>query len=123
MVGGNGLNSPKFISLAGNAGEGVAIGAASFLGNAFAGNRGFVARYTRKFGTGPDQFAAQAYAAAQIAAAVVKGGATTSDRFCDALRKLSVVPTVLGPVNFAPIRDVRAASAIVRVNRGAFAYF
>lgn len=123
VVGGNGLNSPKFISLAGSAGDGVVIGAAYYLGNAYAGNRGFVARYARKFGTGPDQFAAQAYAAAQIAAAAVKGGATTSEQFCDALRKLAVVPTVLGPVNFAPTRDVRAASAIVRVNRGAFAYF
>ncbi len=123
LIGGNGLNSPKFISLAGDAGDGVVIGAAYYLGNSYAGNRGFVDRYKKKFGTGPDQFAAQAYAAAQIAASAVKGGAATSEQFCNALKKLSVVQTVLGPVNFTPSHDVKAASAIVRVTKGGFAYF
>ncbi|GAC1302320.1 MAG: ABC transporter substrate-binding protein [Vulcanimicrobiaceae bacterium] len=123
LIGGNGLNSPKFISLAGDAGDGVVIGAAYYLGNAFAGNRGFVDRYQRRYGVGPDQFAAQAYAAAQIAASAVRGGATTSEQFCSAFKKLAVVQTVLGPVNFLPSRDVKSATAIVRVNKGAFAYF
>ncbi len=123
LIGGNGLNSPKFIALAGAAGDGVVIGSAYYLGNNFAGNRAFVDRYKKKFGSGPDQFAAQAYAAAQIAASAVKSGATTSEQFCAAFKKLSVVQTVLGPVNFMPSRDVRAASAIVRVSKGGFAYF
>lgn len=123
LIGGNGLNSPKFISLAGDAGDGVVIGAAYYLGNSYAGNRGFVDRYKKKFGTGPDQFAAQAYAAAQIAATAVRAGATSSEQFCSTLKKLSVVQTVLGPVNFLPTRDVKAASAIVRVHKGGFAYF
>ncbi len=123
LIGGNGLNSPKFISLAGDAGTGVVIGAAYYLGNNYAGNRGFVDRYRKKFGTGPDQFAAQAYAAAQIAAAAVKGGATTSEQFCTTFKKLNVVQTVLGPVAFQGSRDVRAASAIVRVTKNGFAYF
>ncbi len=123
LIGGNGLNSPKFISLSGDAGDGVVIGAAYYLGNNYAGNRAFVDRYKKKYGTGPDQFAAQAYAAAQLAAAAVKGGATTSEQFCNAFKKLSVVQTVLGPVNFQPSRDVKAASAIVRVAKNGFAYF
>ena len=123
LIGGNGLNSPKFISLAGDAGTGVVIGAAYYLGNNYAGNRGFVERYKKKYGTGPDQFAAQAYAGAQIAAAAVKAGATTSDQFCATFKKLKVVQTVLGPVAFLPSRDVRAASAIVRVTKNGFAYF
>ncbi len=123
LIGGNGLNSPKFISLAGDAGTGIVIGAAYYLGNSYAGNRGFVDRYKKKFGTGPDQFAAQAYAAAQIAAAAVKAGATTSEQFCAAFKKLSVVQTVLGPVAFQSSRDVRAASAIVLVTKNGFAYF
>jgi branched-chain amino acid transport system substrate-binding protein len=123
LIGGNGLNSPKFISLAGDAGTGVVIGAAYYLGNNYAGNRGFVDRYKKKFGTGPDQFAAQAYAAAQIAASAIKNGATSSDQFCATFKKLSVVQTVLGPVNFQASRDVRAASAIVRVTKSGFAYF
>ncbi len=123
LIGGNGLNSPKFISLAGDAGTGVVIGAAYYLGNNYVGNRGFVDRYKKKFGTGPDQFAAQAYAAAQIVASAIKNGATTSEQFCTTFKKLSVVQTVLGPVNFQPSRDVKAASAIVRVTKSGFAYF
>ncbi len=123
LIGGNGLNSPKFISLSGDAGDGVVIGAAYFLGNSYGGNNGFVDRYKKKFGTGPDQFAAQAYAAAQIAASAIKGGATATEQFCATFKKLSVVKTVLGPVNFQSSRDVKAASAIVRVSKGAFAYF
>lgn len=123
LIGGNGLNSPKFISLAGDAGTGVVIGAAYYFGNNYAGNRGFVDRYKKKFGTGPDQFAAQAYAAAQIAASAIKNGATSSDQFCATFKKLNVVQTVLGPVNFQASRDVRAASAIVRVTKNGFAYF
>ncbi len=123
LLGGNGLNSPKFISLTGDAGTGLVIGAAYYLGNNYAGNRGFVERFKKKYGTGPDQFAAQAYAGAQIAAAAVKAGATTSEQFCATFKKLSVVQTVLGPVNFRPSRDVNAASAIVRVTKNGFAYF
>ena len=123
LIGGNGLNSPKFISLAGDAGTGVVIGAAYYLGNNYAGNRGFVDRYTKKFGTGPDQFAAQAYAAAQIVASAVKNGATSSEQFCASFKKLTVVQTVLGPVAFQSSRDVKAASAIVRVTKNGFAYF
>ncbi len=123
LIGGNGLNSPKFITLAGDAGDGVVIGAAYYLDNNYAGNRAFVQSYKQRYGTGPDQFAAQAYAAAQITAAAVKSGATTSEQLCNAFKKLRVVQTVLGPVNFQPSRDVKAASAIVRVSKGGFAYF
>jgi branched-chain amino acid transport system substrate-binding protein len=123
MIGGNGLNSPQFMALAGPAAEGVVVGAAYYLGNSYPGNRDFVARYKKKYGVGPDQFAAQAYAAAQIVAATVKAGATTSEQFCAGFKKLPVVHTVLGPVAFQPSRDVRAASAILQVKKGAFAYF
>ena len=123
VVGGNGLNSPKLISLAGDASDDVVVGAAYYVGNNYTGNAAFVSRYKKKFGIGPDQFAAQAYAAAQIAAAAVKGGASSSADFCSAFAKLRVVQTVLGPVSFAPTRDVRAASAIVKVSKGAFAFF
>jgi branched-chain amino acid transport system substrate-binding protein len=123
VIGGNGFNSPRFIELAGNAGEGAVFGAAYFAGNAYAGNGGFVQRYVRRFGMEPDQFSAQAYAAAQIAAAAVKSGATTSAGICTALKKLALVSTVLGPVNFLPSRELHAASAIVVVSKGSFVYF
>ncbi len=122
-IGGNGLNSPKFMQLAGDAADGVVIGAAYYLGNNYSGNKAFVERYKAKFGSGPDQFAAQAYAAAQIIAAAVKSGAATPEQFCGQFKKLNVVQSVLGPVNFQPSRDVKAASAIVQVAKGAFTFF
>jgi branched-chain amino acid transport system substrate-binding protein len=122
-IGGNGLNSPKFIELAGPAAEGVVVGAAYYPGNSYGGNREFVARYKQRFGSAPDQFAAQAYAAAQITARAVRDGATTSEQICTAFKRLPVVQTVLGPVAFEPSRDVRAASAVLQVKGGGFAYF
>ena len=123
VIGGNGLNSPKFMELAGGAAEGVVIGAAYFIGNSSPGNRAFVERYTKRFGAGPDQFAAQSYAAAQIVAHAVKEGATTSDALCAAFKRATSVPTVLGPVGFEASRDVRAPSAILEVMHGAFTAF
>jgi branched-chain amino acid transport system substrate-binding protein len=123
VIGGNGLNSPKFIELAGPAADGVVVGAAYYVGNGYSGNKDFVARYKKKFGALPDQFAAQSYAAAQIAAHAVKEGATTSEELCAAFKRLKVVPTVLGPVGFEPTRDVAAASAILQVKGGAFTFF
>jgi branched-chain amino acid transport system substrate-binding protein len=123
LIGGNGLNSPKFVELAGSAADGVVVGAAYYVGNDYAGNREFVARYKKMFGSPPDQFAAQAYAAAQIAARAIKDGATTSGQICSAFKRLPLVPTVLGPVAFDPSGDVRAAGAILQVKNGAFVFF
>jgi branched-chain amino acid transport system substrate-binding protein len=123
LTGGNGLNSPKFIELAGAAGDGVIVGAAYYLGDTRGGNKAFVERYNKKFGKNPDQFAAQAYAAAQIVAAAIKGGATSSGQFCSFFGNMKPLMTVLGPVSFATSRDVRADSAILEVSKGAFIPF
>jgi branched-chain amino acid transport system substrate-binding protein len=123
LTGGNGLNSPKFIENAGLAGDGVIVGAAYYLGDTRGGNKAFVERYTKKFGKAPDQFAAQAYAAAQIVAAAIKGGATSSGQFCSFFGNMKPLMTVLGPVSFASSRDVRADSAILEVSKGAFVPF
>jgi branched-chain amino acid transport system substrate-binding protein len=82
MIGGNGLNSPKFIALGGKNAE-------------------------------------QAYAAAQVIAALARAGASTSSQFCDGLKKISV-PTVLGQLSFNPAHDAMAPSAIMIVSKGAF---
>jgi branched-chain amino acid transport system substrate-binding protein len=123
IVGGNGLNSPKLFSLAGSAAEGVVVGAAYFSGNAYPGNREFVADYQKRFGAPPDQFAAQSYAAVQIVAAAVKTGKSTPAEMCSALGALAPVATVLGPFTFAADRNAKAPSAILTVKDGKFAAF
>jgi ABC-type branched-subunit amino acid transport system substrate-binding protein len=71
----------------------------------------------------PDQFAAQAYAAAQVVAALVKSGASTKDEFLAALQKVRIVQTVLGPIAFDQNRDVKAAAVVLQITKDGFAYF
>lgn len=122
MMGGNGLNSTEMYKVAGPASEGVVVGAAWFIGSQYTGNLDFVKRFKAKYGVLPDQFAAQAYAGAQLVAALVRNGATTKDEFLAGLRGLTAVPTVLGPVAFDQNRDVRAAPVILEIAKDGFAY-
>ncbi len=123
ITGGNGLNAPKFIENGGAAADGVIVGASYYVNGTQRGNREFVERYAAKFGGKPDQFAAQAYAAAQIVAATVKAGVTTSEGFCKHFEGMKPLATVLGPVSFLSTRDVKAESAILEVKSGSFVPF
>jgi branched-chain amino acid transport system substrate-binding protein len=122
MLGGNGLNSTQMYQVAGPASQGVVVGAAWFIGGKYTGNLEFVKRFKAKYGNNPDQFAAQAYAAAQVVASLAKNGATTKDEMLSGLRGLRVVQTVLGPIAFDQNRDVRAAPVVLRIVKGGFAY-
>lgn len=121
MMGGNGLNSPKMYEVAGPAAQGVVVGSAWYIGSVTGGNNTFVARYQRKFGSLPDQFAAQAYAAAQIIAALAREGNTTKGELCSAMAHLPTVQTVLGPYSFEPNRDAKGAAVVLQIVPGGFA--
>jgi branched-chain amino acid transport system substrate-binding protein len=123
MMGGNGLNSPEMYAVAGPAAQGTVVGAAWFSGAKYPSNLDFVKRYTAKYGKGPDQFAAQSYAAAQIIATLVKGGATTKDEMAAGLRSARVIQTVLGPIGFDQNRDVKSSPVILSIVKDGFAYF
>lgn len=122
MMGGNGLNSTQMYKVAGPASRGVVVGAAWFIDNDYTGNRAFVKRFEAKFGTTPDQFAAQAYAGAQVVAALVRQGATTRQQMLVGLRDLRLVQTVIGPIAFDANRDVKAAPVILQIAPNGFAY-
>jgi branched-chain amino acid transport system substrate-binding protein len=123
MLGGNGLNSTQMYQVAGPAAQGVVVGAAWFIGNKYTGNDSFVKRFKAKYGTFPDQFAAQAYAGAQVVASLVRGGATSRDDMIAGLRGLRLVQTVLGPIAFDQNRDVKAAPEVLEITSNGFAYF
>jgi branched-chain amino acid transport system substrate-binding protein len=123
MMGGNGLNSTKIYDYAGPAALGVVVGAAWSINGNYTGNASFVQRFKKKYGVDPDQFGAQAYAAAQLSAQLVKDGKASKDEMCAALHDLRVAQTVLGPIAFDPSRDVKAAPVILQIARGGFAYF
>jgi branched-chain amino acid transport system substrate-binding protein len=122
MLGGNGLNSTQMYQAAGPASKGVVVGAAWFIGGKYTGNLEFVSRFKKKYGNNPDQFAAQAYAAAQVVAALVKNGATTKEQMLAGLRGLHLVQTVLGPIAFDENRDVKAAPVVLQITQNGFSY-
>ncbi|HXP92138.1 MAG TPA: ABC transporter substrate-binding protein, partial [Candidatus Binatia bacterium] len=121
MMGGNGLNSPKMYEVAGPNAEGVVVGSAWFIGGQTGGNGTFVARYQKRFGSLPDQFAAQAYAAAQIIASLAREGNVTPAALCNGMKNLKTVQTVLGPYSFEPNRDARGAPVVLQIVKDGFA--
>ncbi|MBV8748603.1 MAG: ABC transporter substrate-binding protein [Candidatus Eremiobacteraeota bacterium] len=123
MFGGNGLNSPDMYGVAGPAAQGVVVGAAWYSGAKYPSNVDFVKRYTAKYGKGPDQFAAQSYAAAQVVAYLVAHGATTKDEMTSALKNVRVIQTVLGPIGFDANRDVKSSPVILSIVKDGFTYF
>ena len=123
MMGGNGLNSPEMYSVAGPAAQGIVVGAAWYSGAKYSSNVDFVKHYSAKYGKGPDQFAAQSYAAAQIVAYLVAHGATTKDEMTAGLKNVRVIQTVLGPIGFDPNRDVKSSPVILSIVKDGFTYF
>jgi branched-chain amino acid transport system substrate-binding protein len=123
MIGGNGLNAPDMYSVAGPAAQGTVVGAAWFSGAKYPSNLDFVKAYTAKYGKGPDQFAAQSYAAAQIVAYLVAHGATTKDEMLAGMRNVRVIQTVLGPIGFDTNRDVKSSPVILSIVKDGFSYF
>ncbi|MFZ6861796.1 ABC transporter substrate-binding protein [Undibacterium sp. Ji67W] len=68
FIGGNGFNSPKLFDIAKDAADNTLMGSPWSAENPSAANKQFMADYKAKYGSDPDQFAAQAYDALQIVA-------------------------------------------------------
>lgn len=122
FIGGNGLNSPKVLEIAGAAADGLLVGSPWFIGKTDAANRKFVADYNAKYGGDPDQFAAQAYDALHVAAAAIDSAKElTGEAIRDALAKTKIVG-VTGPISFTPDRDPADSSGvlILEVAQGKF---
>lgn len=124
FIGGNGFNSPKLAQLAGPAAEGAISGAAWFIGADTPGNQEFVAAYRAKYGSDPDQFAAQAYAGMYILANAIKqAGSADVEAIRAALGQIKDLPTVLGPFSFDANRDPVHPPVVQIVKDGKFALF
>jgi branched-chain amino acid transport system substrate-binding protein len=124
FIGGNGLNSAQLAKLAGPAAEGAISGAAWFIAADTPGNRAFVQAYQQKYGSPPDQFAAQAYAGVYLLAQAIRDAdASTGPAIRDALAKLKDVDTVLGKFSFAENREAVHTPIVQEVKNGEFALF
>ncbi|HLZ71904.1 MAG TPA: ABC transporter substrate-binding protein [Dehalococcoidia bacterium] len=121
IIGGNGFNSPAFIKGAGDAAEGVIVGAAWNSGSSNPLSQKFIAAYKAKYNSDPDQFAAQAYTGVYIMAQAMKiAGSTERQAIRDALPKVKDFDTVLGKFNFTEKRDALHDAVIQVVQGGKF---
>ena len=97
IVGGNGFNSPALMKDAGEAAEGVIVGAAWNSASENPENAAFLEAYEAKYDAAPDQFAAQAYAGMQLIDEAVRAGCSADrEAIKENLVEVKDVPTVLG---------------------------
>ncbi len=121
IIGGNGFNSPAFITGAGAAAEGVIVGAAWNSASTNPLSQKFIAAYKAKYNSDPDQFAAQAYTGVYILAQAMKiAGSSERQAIRDALPKVKDFDTVLGTFNFTDKRDASHDAVIQVVQSGKF---
>ena len=102
VMGGNGLNSPELMKIAGDAADGVLVGSPWFVGKDDPDVQAFVKEYNERYGTDPDQFAAQAYDALGIFAQAAKaeGASNNREAFRDALAAIKDYQGVTGSFSF-----------------------
>jgi branched-chain amino acid transport system substrate-binding protein len=125
ILGGNGFNSPALIKNAGEAAEGVIVGAAWNISSTNPLNVKFVDDYTKKYSRPPDQFAAQAFTGVHIAYRAVKDAGAVDNRKAirDAMVKIKGMDTLLGKFSFTDGRDADHAPVVQEVKAGKFAVF
>ena len=122
IIGGNGFNSPALIKGAGEAAEGVIVGAAWNSASENEQNVAFIEAYTERFDAAPDQFAAQAYAGMQIIDEAVRANCSGEREDIKAgLGEITDVPTVLGEVTINENRDAEHEALVQVVEGGKFA--
>lgn len=106
IIGGNGFNSPAVLEQAGEASNGVVVGAAWNIASPAPLSVLFTDAYTEAYGSAPDQFAAQAYTGAWLMATAIRC-ADSVDRTAirDALAAIQDFPSPLGLFSFDENRD------------------
>ncbi len=94
VVGGNGMNSTKVFDLAKGSSDGLYVGSPWSASNATAENSRFIKAYGARFGSDPDQFAAQGYDAMYIVAEALRKTKLTSNLASDRAALRDALPTV-----------------------------
>ncbi|MEF7614482.1 ABC transporter substrate-binding protein [Aquincola sp. MAHUQ-54] len=94
VIGGNGMNSVKVFELAKGASDGLWVGSPWSIENKTKENSAFIDAYNKKFGAAPDQFAAQAFDAMQIATQALKTVKLTGDLAKDRVALRNALPEV-----------------------------
>lgn len=122
IIGGNGFNSPQLMADAGDAAEGVVVGAAWNSTSATPENQAFLEAYRGAYDADPDQFAAQAYTGLYLIDAAIQSACSIDPvELRDSLASLADVPTPLGSFSFDENRDAVHPAVVQIVEDGAFA--
>jgi branched-chain amino acid transport system substrate-binding protein len=98
LIGNTGMASPNYVKAGGKAVEGTYLPAEFVPTGVNDLAKTFIADYTKRFGTAPDNFAAEAHTMFRIIAAAIKstGPGATREQIRDAIAKTKDFPTVLG---------------------------
>lgn len=122
IIGGNGFNNPALMKDAGDAAEGVIVGAAWNSASDSPENTAFMEAFEEEYGAGPDQFAAQAYTGMLIIDHAVRAGCSAER--ADVQKGLSEVKdlaTPLGSISINENRDAEHPAVVQIVKDGKFA--
>ena len=120
IIGGNGFNSPQLMADAGEAAEGVIVGAAWNSASESEENAAFLEAFEAKHDGAPDQFAAQAYTGMILVDAAVRAGCSAErDAIQASLGTLKDIPTPLGTFSFAE-REPQHPAVVQIVEGGTF---
>lgn len=122
-IGGNGFNSMPVIIKAGAASEGLIVSGSWNPDEPIPMSGAFIDRYLAAYGTLPDSFAAQGYAAVQVLlAAARRGGVVTPTNIQRGLgllgRVTNPVPSVLGEFGFTSEREPTYPAVVQQVRAG-----
>lgn len=129
FLGGNGFNSQKLAEIAGKAADGVISGSPWFLDDPNPKNRKFVTAFRKKYGSDPDQFAAQAYDALYIMTTAMKKIKLTGDiekdrtALRDELAKVKNFSGVGGKFSFDENRDAAQKGRVLIVKDKRFTLY
>jgi branched-chain amino acid transport system substrate-binding protein len=121
IIGGNGFNNPQLMADAGEAAEGVVVGAAWNSSSDNPENQAFLQAFEEMHGSAPDQFAAQAYTGLMLIDQAVRSGCSGErDAIKDGLTGLQDVATPLGSLSINDDRDAEHEAVVQVVEGGKF---
>ncbi len=121
IIGGNGFNNPQLMADAGDAAESVIVGAAWNSASDSPENTEFLTAFEEKFGSAPDQFAAQAYTGVKVIDHAVRlncSGERVDVQ--DGLTQVEDLATPLGSLTINGDRDAEHPAVVQIVKDGTF---
>lgn len=122
IIGGNGFNNPQLMKDAGAAAEGVIVGAAWNSASDSPENTAFMKAYEDEYGSGPDQFAAQAYTGLLVLDHAVRANCSGERADVqDGLAQVKDLQTPLGSLTINENRDAEHSAVVQIVEDGKFA--